>query len=324
MSVPIRLTAQLRSCKLVVTNLCRQVCRALETPMRQYLDLMERVLAEGVEKRDRTGVGTRSIFGHQLRFDLQQRLSAGHHQEAARQIHHLRIAVVPARRHQRQISQRPRRHHLGRMGRRERRSRPGLWPPMALVADAGRRPIDQMANVRRRNPPQPGFAPADRDRLESGGERSHGAVAVPLPVSVQCRRRRAVVPALSALGRRLSRRAVQYRLLRAADADGGASDRAEDRALSSTRSATRIFISIISSRRGCSFRASRGRCRRCGSIPRSRICSRSATRIFRSKATSRIRISRPRWRCSLWLDPAIHVFDFAQTKSRGCPQRARA
>ena len=101
--------------------------------MRQYLDLMEHVLADGGEKRDRTGTGTLSTFGHQLRFDL----ADGFPLLTTKKLHlksivHELLWFLAGDTNIKYLND----HgvDLGRMGRRARRARPGLWPAVAILA----------------------------------------------------------------------------------------------------------------------------------------------------------------------------------------------
>ena len=123
--------------------------RTILRPMQQYLDLMRRVRTQGVRKTDRTGTGTLSVFGHQMRFDL----AAGFPLVTTKKVHlksiiHELIWFL-RRRHQHGLPQRATASRIwdewadenGDLG-------PGLRQAVALVGHAATAAaIDQIAEV---------------------------------------------------------------------------------------------------------------------------------------------------------------------------------
>ena len=257
--------------------------------MKQYLELLQKILDGGNEKGDRTGIGhaepvpaARCASTSPTAFPMltTKRL---HWPSIAHEL----LWFPPGDTNVRYLRG-ERRHHLGRVGRRAGRARAGLRPPVALVADARRRHRGPDRVAGERDPLQPRLAPARGERVERRRHRAHGAAVPPCPPCSVLRREGRLSCHLYQRSADVSRRAVQHRVVRAADAPARRRDGPEARRVLCTASATSTSTSITSRRRAAAD-ASRGRCRSCrwrGARARS---STTASRTSCSRATTRTR-----------------------------------
>jgi thymidylate synthase len=190
--------------------------------MRQYLDLMDHILRHGAEKHDRTGTGTRSVFGYQMRFNL----ADGFPLATTKKLHiksivHELLWFLAGDTNIKYLNDNgvriwdewaDARGDLGPVYGHQWRS----WPAKDGAT------IDQIANLIamiKRNPDSrrlivTAWNPADVDKM----------ALPPCHCLFQFYVANGKLSALPALGRCVPRRAVQHRLLCAADADGGAGD----------------------------------------------------------------------------------------------------